>query len=271
MNDLQTAFARATSTGHKALLPFITAGCPDIDTTLAILRRIDPSHCACAEIGFPFTDPIADGPVIQTSFTRALAGGFTTDAFLPALGAARPDIRVPLVAMVSYSIVYRRGVKAFMAALRTAGVDGVIIPDLALEEAGDVADVARATQCSLIMIATPTSTADRRARIAELSDPFIYYQSLAGVTGERRALSADLATQVADLRTLTDKPICVGFGISTADHVREVCAVADGAIVGSALVRHVLDGIDAGAPPGASVERVIARIGDLATGLPTVE
>ncbi len=268
MNRLQTVFRDLHAAGRKTLVPYITGGYPDPETTVAILRRLDPQRCACVEIGVPFSDPIADGPVIQTSFSRALERGFRVETLFETLRRHRTDIAVPLAAMVSYSIVYRRGARAFVTAAEEAGCDALIVPDLAVEEADDLAALGRELECPLIMIVAPTSDADRRRRLAALSDPFIYYQSLAGVTGERRALPPDLASHVHQLRAETGKPICVGFGISTPAHVAAVCAAADGAIVGSALVRRMNEAVDRGQRGDALAESVAATIAELAAGLP---
>jgi len=264
MNALSTNLAELHAAGRKALLPYITGGYPDVDTTVAILERIDPAHCAAVEIGIPFSDPIADGPVIQTSFSRALEAGFRLDDLLAAIKRRRDAIRIPLLAMVSYSIVYRREPRAFVTAIRDAGIDGMIVPDLALEEAEDLAAIGRAHDCPLVMMIAPTTSLERRAAIANLSGPFIYYQSLVGVTGERDQLPPDLTRQVAELGEQTGKPICVGFGIATPDHVRTVCGVADGAIVGSAIVRRINAAVDEGRSPA---EAVGAFIEELAGGL----
>ncbi len=268
MNRLQTAFAALHAAGRKTLVPYITGGYPDPETTAAILRRVDPQRCACVEIGIPFSDPIADGPVIQTSFSRALDRGFRVAVLFDTLRAHRADIAVPLAAMVSYSIVYRRGPRTFVAAAKAAGCDALIVPDLAVEEADDLAALSRELECPLVMIVAPTSDAQRRRRLAALSDPFIYYQSLAGVTGERGALPADLAEHVQQLRNETGKPICVGFGISTPAQVAAVCAAADGAIVGSALVRRMNAAVDQGQRGDALAEVVVGTINELAAGLP---
>lgn len=267
MNRLQTAFRDLHAAGRKTLLPYITCGYPDAETTVAILRRIDPQRCACVEIGLPFSDPIADGPVIQTSFSRALERGFRVETLFQTLRQGRTDIAVPLAAMVSYSIVYRRGARAFVAAAKDAGCDALIVPDLAVEEADDLAALGRELECPLVMIVAPTSDAERRRRLATLSEPFVYYQSLAGVTGELSTLPADLAAHVRQLRAETGKPICVGFGISTAAHVAAVCAEADGAIVGSALVRRMNDAVEHGERGDRLAEIVVGTINDLASGL----
>lgn len=269
MNRLRTAFAQRAAAGHKALLPYVTAGYPDVETTVEILRRIDPQACACVELGIPFSDPIADGPVIQTSFVRALDRGFKLDALWRALRQARDQIAVPLAAMVSYSIVYRRSPAAFLADAQAAGIDALIVPDLSLEEADELAALGRQQDCPLVLIIAPTTTAARRRRIAALSEPFIYYQSLAGVTGERRALPPDLAENVQRLRTESGKPVCVGFGISTPGQVSAVCDVADGAIVGSAIVRRMNEAVERGEPAPILAEKIAAFVGELATALPS--
>ncbi len=267
MNRLYSAFERFRAARRPALLPYITGAYPDAGTTVEILRRIDSRSCACVEIGIPFSDSIADGPVIQTSFSRALERGFKLDSLLSELRAGRAEIDVALVAMVSYSIVYRRDPRRFVAAAAAAGFDGLLVPDLAFEEAGELAAIGRECDCPLVMMIAPTTGAQRRRRIVELSEPFIYYQLLAGVTGERGSLPADLAAQVGQLRRETDKPICVGFGIATPEHVRAVCTVADGAIVGSAIVRRMNAAVEQGSS-GTQVADVVSEvIADLARGL----
>jgi len=271
MNRLEAAFDTLHAAGRKALVPYITGGYPDAATTVEILRRLDPQTCVCAEVGIPFSDPIADGPVIQTSFSRVLERGFKIDDLLSVIAAERASIRVPLVTMLSCSIVYRRGPEAFIQAAKAAGFDGMIIPDCAVEEADALAALAREHECPLVLMVAPTSGAERARRIAALSEPFIYYQSLAGVTGERRDLPADLAEHVTELRATTGKPICVGFGIGTPEHVASVCAVADGAIVGSAIVRQMNEAVDRGASASEVADAVMAVITRLGEGLPQGE
>ncbi len=269
MNRLRAAIECFQAEGRKALLPYITGGYPDVATTVDILTRLDPRHCLCAEVGIPFSDPIADGPVIQMSFSQALERGFKLDDLFEALKDRREAIKVALLAMVSYSVVYRRDPRDFVAVAAAAGFDGLIVPDLALEEAEELAALGRAQQCPLVMMVAPTSTPQRRGRIAELSEPFIYYQSLAGVTGERDRLPRDLTAQVRQLRAQTGKPICVGFGIATAAHVAAVCEVADGAIVGSAIVRRMNDAVARGESSGQVASIVSEAIDELAGGLPS--
>lgn len=264
MNPLRTTFADAPARGRPTLLPYITAGYPDVATTTEILERLDPARVACVELGVPFSDPIADGPVIQASFAAALDRGFQVDALLEAISGVRGRIAVPLVAMVSYSIVFRRGPRRFVAAARASGVDGLIVPDLAFEEAAELSAIGGELDCPLVLMIAPTTAPERRPQIATLSAPFIYYQSLAGVTGERASLPPGLAGEVAALRAATAKPICVGFGISTAEQVRAVCAIADGAIVGSAIVRRMREGIERGESGATLAERVCGFVHSLA-------
>lgn len=266
MNRLRQRFAAVGGVVRKGLLPYVTAGYPDLATTVEILAALDAQHCACAELGVPFSDPIADGPVIQTSFSRALEAGFRLDALFDALRVARARIAVPLVAMVSYSIVYRRTPAAFMKAARDAGIDGVIVPDVSIEEADELSAAGRDANCPVVLIAAPNSAPARRARIAALSEPFIYYQSVAGVTGERRSLADDLAQNVAALRT-SGKPVCVGFGIASVDQVRAVCRIADGVIVGSAIVRMMNELVDRAAGRNAIIAAVSGLVAELAGGV----
>lgn len=268
MNRLTARFRELRTAGQAALLPYLTAGYPDAATTIGLLRRIDPQRCACVELGIPFSDPIADGPVIQTSFYRALDGGFRVAEFLDVLRGARASISVPLIAMVSYSIVYRRGVAEFLRAATAAGIDGLIVPDLSIEEADALAGAARAADCPLVMMVAPTTSPRRCETIVRLSDPFIYYQSVAGVTGERGAVAADVAAHVAELRALSGKPVCVGFGISTPAHVADICRIADGAIVGSAIVKRMNAAVERGAGRDELVADVAGFIDALAAAVP---
>lgn len=271
MNRLRRRFQQLQASGQKALLPYVTGGYPDAATTMEILRGIDPTRCACVELGLPFSDPIADGPVIQTSFSRALEGGFRIDGLFDELAGQRDEIAVPLIAMVSYSIVYRREPRAFVARAANAGIDGLIVPDIPLEEVDELAAIGRDRDCPIVMLVAPTSRDPRRARIAALSEPFIYYQSTAGVTGEREQLPTDLLENVARLRAQSGKPVCVGFGISKPEHVAAVCRVADGAIVGSAIVRRMNAAVDRGASASATARDVIEFIETLAAAVPAAD
>lgn len=222
-----------------ALIPFIPAGYPNLETTVACLHALQESGASVIEIGIPFSDPIADGPVIQEAFTFALAKKIKTGDVLKAVASARASLRVPLVAMLSYSIVYRYGVEKFSADAKAAGFDGMIIPDLPPPEAQSVTKKIRASGLETVLLVAPTTSADRRREIAQLSSGFVYYLSVSGITGERDQLPADLAQSVRDLKNLTDRPVCVGFGIHRPAQVAQLADLADGAIVGTAYVRRM--------------------------------
>ncbi len=239
MSTIPDLFKQLRSTGRKALMPFITAGDPDLDFTAALLKEFISRGCHLCELGIPYSDPIADGPVIQASYTRALehkiklADIFSTGAgVLPKLGA-------PVVTMVSYAIIYRHRLEKYVADARAAGFAGAIVPDLPVEESGKLAKICRAADLSLVQLVTPTTPRDRALRIAEASSGFLYYVSVAGITGERGQLPPELVENVNWLRLQTPLPICIGFGISRPEHVHALAPVADGLIIGSAIVRRV--------------------------------
>jgi len=220
-------------------MPFVTAGDPDLEFTAAVLEEFARRGCSLCEVGIPYSDPIADGPVIQASYTRALAHKIKLAEILKTLSQVAPKVSAPLVTMVSYAIVYRHGLERYVKDVKQAGVAGAIVPDLLVEEAGPLAKLCRAADFSLIQLVTPTTPRERALRIAEASTGFIYYVSVAGITGERRELPPDLTDNVGWLREKTPLPICIGFGISTPEHGRLLAPVADGLIVGSAIVRRI--------------------------------
>jgi tryptophan synthase alpha chain len=222
-----------------ALMPFVAAGYPDLATTAALLQAIEAAGASLIEIGIPFSDPIADGPTIQAAFTEALAKKLKVADIFRTIAAARSKVSIPLVAMVSYSIVFRYDLNRFLKDMKTAGFDGLILPDLPPPEAQRVCDTVRAAGLDTILLVAPSTTAERRREIARLSSGFVYYLSVSGITGERDQLPADLAQNVAALKQLTDRPVCVGFGIHKAEHVAQLAKVADGAIVGSAIVKRM--------------------------------
>jgi tryptophan synthase alpha chain len=262
MNLIDTLFQRLRSQGRKAFMPFLTAGDPDLAATPLLVRELVRAGADLLEIGFPYSDPIADGAVVQASYTRALARGVRLDEIFTCLRqlTTTPPISergVPLVGMVSYTLVHRRGPEEFLNRAQAAGLSGVIVPDLPVEEADGLARRAADGDFKLIQLVTPTTPRDRAVRIARQSTGFLYYVSVAGITGERDRLPEELVGQLRWLRGQTDLPICVGFGISKPEHVRMLREVADGIIVGSALVRRLEQ---AGTRPLGDVAREIATL-----------
>ncbi len=256
MFAIDDLFRELRTSGRKAFMPFVTAGDPDLEFTAAVIRELIARGASLCELGIPYSDPIADGPVIQASYTRALDRGTKLADIFSMLGGVTPQVAAPMVTMVSYSIVYRHGLEAYVAEAKAAGVAGAIVPDLPVEEADALAEVCRRQDFSLIQLITPTTPRQRALRIAEQTTGFIYYESITGITGERTELPPEIVDNVAWLRTQTELPICIGFGISRPDHVRLLSPVADGLIVGSAIVRRVAEAAH------RPREQVLAEIGD---------
>jgi tryptophan synthase alpha chain len=243
MNPIDALFQRLRSEQRKAFIPFVTAGDPDLTFTGQLVREMVQRGASLVEIGFPYSDPIADGSVIQASYTRALAQGLRVGDVFACVRRLldSPDLAVgvPLVAMVSYSLVHCGGLETFLQQAQNAGLSGAIVPDLPVEEAEELARLAAGRDFKLIQLVTPTTPRERAVRIARVSTGFLYCVSVTGITGEREHLPEELLGQLAWLRTQTELPICVGFGISKPEHVRMLRDVADGIIVGSALVRRL--------------------------------
>jgi tryptophan synthase alpha chain len=263
MNPIDALFTRLRGEGRKAFMPFLSAGDPDLDTTVKLIHEVARRGASLIEIGFPYSDPIADGAVVQASYTRALSKGVKIGQIFDMVRRLRQDEpfksgAVPLVAMASYSLVHHRGPEQFLAAAQEAGLAGAIIPDLPIEEAEELQRLASARDFKLIQLVTPTTPRDRAARIAKASSGFLYCVSVVGITGERRDLPPELLEQLKWLRTQTELPLCVGFGVSTPEHVKMLKPAADGVIVGSAIVRRVEKG---------TVEDVGELVGSLVAAL----
>lgn len=266
MNPIDALFQRLRSQKRKAFIPFVTAGDPDLPATELILRTLAEQGASLIEIGFPYSDPIADGAVIQASYTRALNNGLRIDdifAFARRIADSTyiQSRHIPLVGMVSYSLVHRRGPAAFVSQAQGAGFSGAIVPDLPIDESESLTQIAAERDFKLIHLVTPTTPRDRAASIARASTGFLYCVSVTGITGERERLPDEVLGQLAWLRQQTDLPLCVGFGISKPEHVKMLRDVADGVIVGSALVRRLEQ---VGARPVADV---VQEIGELAASL----
>jgi tryptophan synthase alpha chain len=242
MSAIDRLFCELRASGRKAFMPFVTAGDPDLDFTATVIRRLAGCGCSMCELGIPYSDPVADGPVIQASYTRALDRKIKLADILAMLRTVTlQQTAMPIVTMLSYAIVFRHGLERYVADAKAAGVAGAIVPDLPVEEAGPLVEICRRENFSLIPLVTPLTPRDRALRIAEQATGFIYYVSVAGITGERTTLPPEIIENVTWLRSQTPLPICIGFGISRPEHVRMLAPAADGLIVGSAIVRHIAE------------------------------
>ena len=239
MSAIDALFESLRSQGRKAFMPFVTAGDPDLDFTRDILAELVARGSSLCEVGIPYSDPIADGPVIQASYTRALQRKIRLADTLGMLAQATQQIAAPIVTMVSYAVVYRHGLQRYVTDAQQGGVAGAIVPDLPVDESDALRAICRREDFSLIHLVTPNTPPERALRIAQASTGFVYYVSVTGITGERSGLPAQLTDSVAWLRERIDLPVCVGFGISQPEHVRQLAPVADGLIVGSAIVRRI--------------------------------
>jgi tryptophan synthase alpha chain len=241
MNPIDALFARLRAAQRKAFIPFVPAADPDLAFTSAVLPAVASAGASLIELGVPFSDPIADGPVIQASYTRALRGGFKLDAMFDAVKGvtSAPGWNTPMVAMGSYSLVHKRGPEQFIDACLKCGLSGAVAPDLPVEEADELSKRCRDRDFKLILLVTPTTRPERMAKIAAACGGFVYVVSVVGITGQRAAAADAVAAVTSKLRTMTDLPLCVGFGVSKPEHVRELAPVCDGVIVGTALVKHL--------------------------------
>jgi len=262
-------FAALREERRAGLVTYLTAGDPDPDTSAKLFARLAPAGADLIEIGMPFSDPMADGPVIQEAGQRALMQGMNlhrTLAFVREM--RRLDYATPIVLMGYYNPIYRYGPEVFARDAVTAGVDGVIIVDLPPEEDAELIGPARAAALDVIRLATPTSDEQRLPRIVEHASGFIYYVAIAGITGTRSADSSDVVAAVTRLRRFTDLPIAVGFGIRTPEQAAAVARAADAAVVGTALVQRLALNLDPDghAEPGL-VDGVLADVRALAEGV----
>jgi tryptophan synthase alpha chain len=265
MGNIDSTFAALREKRQLAFMPFIPAGYPDLATTAALLPALEKAGANLVEIGIPFSDPIADGPTVQAAFTAALAKGLKIEQVFRTIREVRPKVSMPLVAMVSFSIVYRYGLERFVAEAKEAEFDGLILPDLPPPEAASVCAKVQAGGLATVLLVAPTTSDQRRREIAELSSGFIYYLSVSGITGERDRLPENIETNLKQLRSVSKRPVCVGFGISKPEHLAQLAPVAEGAIVGSAVVRKITQAMES----GASAEGIARAVGDYCKGLLT--
>ncbi len=234
---LESCFIAARNANRIALMPYFTGGYPDEETCIELLLVAQEVGSDAIELGIPFSDPLADGPTIQAASQVALDRGVTPGSVLDLLARARSrGLSLPVTLMSYLNPIHCIGMDAFARRAAQAGADGIIIPDLPAEEAAEVVDPLRAAGLATVFLAAPTTHARRLRSILAHCRGFLYYVSLTGVTGARTSLHDSLEARVTELRNATDLPVCVGFGISTPEHVRRLEGIADGAIVGSALI-----------------------------------
>lgn len=259
MTRIDDTFARLRAEGKKAFVSYIMAGDPDLETSLAVLKGLPTAGVDVIELGIPFTDPMADGPTIQLAGQRALEGGQTLQKTLDMVAAFRKgDNATPIVLMGYYNPIYSRGVDKFLADASAAGVDGLIVVDLPPEEDAELCLPAQAAGLNFIRLATPTTDAKRLPRVLQNTSGFVYYVSVTGITGAAAAQAGEVAPEVARIKQSTDLPVIVGFGINTPEAAQTIASVADGCVVGSAIVKEI------GA--GRSVDQVLAFVAALAAG-----
>ncbi|MBI5050706.1 MAG: tryptophan synthase subunit alpha [Nitrospirae bacterium] len=244
MSKISQVFKKAKKTGKKVLIPYIMAGDPTLENTKRFVKEIEEAGADIIELGVPFTDPLADGPTIQRAGERALAQGVTLRKVLALVEEVRQHVQIPLILMTYYNPVFKYGIEAFAKEAVRAGVDGVIIPDLIPDEADDFIAYARQDKLDTIFLLAPTSTEDRIKKVAKASTGFIYYVSITGITGARLLVDDAMKNTLTLIQTITQNPIAVGFGVSSPEDAATVASLADGVIVGSAIVRLISENRD---------------------------
>ncbi|THH35119.1 tryptophan synthase subunit alpha [Aliishimia ponticola] len=259
MSRIDAKFAELQAAGKKAFVAYVMAGDPDYDTALEIVQGMPGAGVDIIELGLPFTDPMADGPTIQLAGQRALETGMTLERTLDVARAFRKtDDTTPIVLMGYYNPIYSRGVDKFLEDAKEAGIDGLIIVDLPPEEDEELCIPAQAAGLNFIRLATPTTDDKRLPTVLQNTSGFVYYVSITGITGAAEAQAVDVAPEVARIKAKTDLPVIVGFGIKTPDHAKNIASVADGAVVGSAIVERI--------GKGDSAADVLAFVKSLADG-----
>ena len=259
MTRIDAKFAALKAEGKKAFVAYIMAGDPDLETSLEVMKGLPGAGVDVIELGLPFTDPMADGPTIQLAGQRALDGGQTLQKTLDMVVEFRKsDATTPIVMMGYYNPIYNRGVDRFLTDAKTAGVDGLIVVDLPPEEDSELCLPAREAGLNFIRLATPTTDDKRLPKVLQNTSGFVYYVSVTGITGSQAAQAAEVGPEVARIKRATDLPVIVGFGINTPEAAQTIAGVADGCVVGSAIVKE----IGAGKP----VAEVLAKVAALAAG-----
>lgn len=259
MNRITVKFNKLKRDAKKALIAYLMSGFPSIEITERLVLELEKRGVDIIELGAPFSDPLADGSIIQSASNYALKNKVNLDTVFSLAARIRKKSQIPICLMGYYNPILSLGDSRFVEEASRAGIDGVIIPDLPPEEAGGLIAASKKKDLKTVFFLSPTSVLERIKFISRISSGFIYYVSLTGVTGERDVLSSDLTSNIKLIKKYTDKPICAGFGISKPEHIREVFKVADGAIVGSAIIKAIQNNIGR--------KDLVEKVGDFVEGL----
>jgi tryptophan synthase alpha chain len=266
VNRITKRFAQLRAAGRAGFIPFVTAGDPDPETSFALLKQLPRAGADIIELGMPFSDPMADGPAIQASSLRALKAGMTLKRTLSLVERFRTeDAETPVVLMGYYNPIHAYGVERFARDAATAGADGLIVVDLGPEEDGALRNASARAGLAIVRLATPTTDDERLRSVLQGASGFLYYVSVAGVTGTKAFTEDDVRRAITRLRAATDLPCAVGFGIRTADGASAIARIADAAVVGSAIVSRIADGIRAGQPNSELIGETLSfcrKLGD---------
>jgi tryptophan synthase alpha chain len=268
VNRIDKVFGQLRQEGKKVLIPYVSCGDPHLKFTEELVLGLAENGADLIELGVPYSDPVADGPTIQKASTRALAEGVTLEKIFSLVERLREKTSIPLIMMTYYNPVYVKGVENFLKRAGEAGIDGLIIPDLPVEESENLKDVAENYGLNLIFLVAPTSTPERIKKIVNMARGFIYCVSVTGITGARKELGGELASFLKVVQAHTSLPLAVGFGISGPDMARKAAGLADGIIVGSALIERIEKNIEHnGFNYGKALEEAITFVGDLKTAI----
>jgi len=241
ISRIEKKFKEVLGRKGKAFIPYIMAGDPNLERTRELVGILEECGADVIELGVPFSDPLADGPTIQKAAQRALGEGVTLGKVIEFVGSLRRTTQIPIVLMTYYNLIFRYGEERFVREAYTAGVDGIIVPDLPPDEAGPLLSFSKNTGFDVIFLVAPTSTGERIKKVARASRGFIYYVSIIGITGSKLSVDASIGSHIEKIRQTSRKPVAVGFGIATPEEASEIAKIADGVIVGSAIVKRVED------------------------------
>ena len=259
MNRIDKKFKELRKKQAKAFIAFVMAGDPTLAITKRLIFELEKQGADIVELGVPFSDPLADGPTIQRSSERALKSRVNLNSVFNLVRDARLKTQIPIVFLTYYNLIYQYGLQSFVHKAKASGVDGVVVPDLPSEESGELRRIAKRKNFSIIHLIAPTSSTERIKKIAQASTGFIYYVSLTGTTGTREKLPGEIFNSLKKVKRLTGKPICVGFGISRREQVQSISKLADGVIVGSAIIKIIERNI--------GKKDIIKKVGNFVQGL----